>query len=67
MPRTREWLSAPEAAAELGFSRDTINRLLQAGRLPGYQATPGGHWRIKRQVIEDLKRVAERRDTLAAS
>ena len=46
MPRV-EILTAPQAAALLGFSADTVRTLAEQGCFPGaYRATSGGHWRI---------------------
>jgi excisionase family DNA binding protein len=47
-----------EFAAAMGAARRTARRWLKAGRVPGAFQTPGGHWRVPREAVEQLKRAA---------
>jgi excisionase family DNA binding protein len=53
---SRELLTTVEAASRLGFSRATVVRLCEDGRLIGaYKTRPGGHWRVPLAAVEQLK------------
>ena len=51
-------LTATEAAAALGMPHSTVQKWLNAGKIPGAFRTPAvdgyGHWRIPRAVLVDL-------------
>ena len=49
----RKTLSILELAEVLGVDHETVRRDLIAGHIPGgFQRKPGGHWRIRRDVLE---------------
>jgi excisionase family DNA binding protein len=50
------YLSAPQAARELGVSPQTIHRWVEAGRLPGTLKLPGRrhHYRISLEAVEAI-------------
>lgn len=56
----RDWLTIQDVADELQVSRDTIKRLIAAGRLKAAEIrTPNGHghrhrYRIHREWVEDF-------------
>jgi excisionase family DNA binding protein len=52
---TDEWLTTGQAAMRLGVSRSTVVRHIDAGHINAYRL-PGGHWRISKSVIEELRR-----------
>jgi hypothetical protein len=58
----REYLTASDAAAELGISRFTMHEYLQAGKLPGaFQiGQRRSFWLVPRQAIEKRKQTSRR-------
>ena len=50
-----EWLTTGQAARLLGVSRSTVVRHIDAGNLEAFRL-PGGHWRIHRATVENLRR-----------
>ena len=52
---TDEWFTTGQAAVQLGVSRSTVVRHIDAGNIEAYRL-PRGHWRISRSVIEELRR-----------
>lgn len=52
----RTVLTTKEAAARLGYHRNTVERLLRQGKLRGFQLTrPRGQWRIPESAIRELE------------
>ena len=51
-----EWLTVDEVAVELKCSRDTITRLIEAGRLPAKNVGQGKHaaYRVRRGDLDAL-------------
>jgi excisionase family DNA binding protein len=54
-PETTQVVGTKDAAAVLGVSVSTIQKMVSAGRVPAW-TTSGGHRRIR---VEDLRRVAD--------
>ncbi len=48
----KRWLRISEAEKYASLSRNTIKKMLKDGQLRG-ERTPGGHWRIDRESIDD--------------
>lgn len=48
----QRYLSIRNAAKYSGLSRKTLYKMLEEGDLNG-ERTPGGHWRIDRESIDD--------------
>lgn len=51
-----EWITAPQLAAKMQYSREWIRCLLQSGRIRGVKPF-GTHWRIPKSEYERLVRV----------
>lgn len=51
MPCPR-WLRLSDACRYAGLSTKTIKRMIGEGNLRG-ERTPGGHWRVDRESIDD--------------
>jgi excisionase family DNA binding protein len=45
-------LTVPQAAAELGFCRRTVERWIAAGRLRAVRIGPGHPWRVPVEAID---------------
>jgi excisionase family DNA binding protein len=52
MDSSIRWLRMREASAYAGLSRNTLKKMLLDGSLTG-ERTPGGHWRVDRESIDD--------------
>lgn len=48
---TRGWLSAPQVARRLGYSRQRIHQLIQAGKIPARRLGPKGDWRVPMEWV----------------
>lgn len=51
--RARGWLSAPQVAKRLGYSRSRIHQLIQAGKIPAHRLGPKGDWRIAASWVQE--------------
>lgn len=64
-------LSAREAADRLGFSRQHVRRLIEAGELEGAQLPGSTHWKIPMRAVLDFERrrseAEERADAFSRS
>ena len=49
-----EILTTKEAAVLLRIHHVTIERLLKAGKLPGFRLGANGHWRLRRRDLVDI-------------
>ena len=49
----QRYLSTGQAAEYSGLNRKTLYKMLEEGDLNG-ERTPGGHWRIDRESIDDF-------------
>ncbi len=54
--QTNEFLTTAGAAELLGYSRDRVRVMCEAGRMPGAfrMGGPGGHWRIPKGDVEAI-------------
>ena len=57
MSQLSKYLTVPEAAAELGVSRQRVGQIIQAGRLPAERV--GRIWLVPLAAVEAVKRSRE--------
>jgi len=59
---TTEFLTRSEVSKQLGVSPNTVTRWAREGRLP-CQVTMGGHHRLDRELVEQLRKSLYRAGT----
>lgn len=54
-------LTIGQAAAEIGVHTDTVHTYIKKGHLSAFRL-PSGHWRVKPESLEQLKRQSSQED-----
>jgi len=63
MAMQQVWFTVGEAAEYLRVSRRTIYKLCQEGRLVGHRTSRRGHWRFRKEELDEAMRRMPEDDT----